>query len=695
MRDAFAGDLQFDQFVREQLAGDLLPWQDPEQRARQLVATGFLMLGPKMLSERDKAKLELDVADEQIDTFGKAFLGLTLGCARCHDHKFDPISSEDYYALAGVFCSTVTLEGEIQEFVSNWREQDLPIPAEQSAALATYQSQRKVLVEKIDDLEQRREKSQAKIDQISFINQGITVDNGEAELRGVWQASKQAAGFIGTEYLHDKNADKGQKSVAFTATFPESADYEVRISYSAAENRATNVPVDVLPSDGQPVRRFVDQTEPPPISGGFTSLGRFRFRAGSQLAVVIANENTDGYVIVDSVQFVSDVTSEAASDIGEGRAFAETIVALRDELQALQETSRTLKDELDQLDRSAPPPPPQVMAVRDEDAVSDIALRIRGAHSNPGAVVVRGFPRVLSGELSVLSEPERSGRRELAEWTVTSASPLLARVIVNRLWHHLLGAGIVRTVDNFGRQGERPSHPELLDYLAAELIAHDWSLKYLIRRIVLSETYQMRVQSNATAAARDPDNRWLWRANRKRLSSEQLRDALLNAMEHLDRRRGQSPVAHLGQLVNNNSAAAAGYERQSSYLRSFYLPIVRNELPDFLVGFDFADPDRVVGRRPETNVPAQALLLLNHPLMHEAADHLAASLAQSSDPESAVKLIYQHLFQRDPTERELELSLEFVQGASSTRPDRDAAIRNAWADLCHVLLASTEFRYLD
>ncbi len=659
--NSLSTDKPYDRFVREQLAGDLMPYVDQKQQAEQLIATGFLMLGPKMLSERDKKKLQLDVADEQIDTFGKAFLGLTLGCARCHDHKFDPVPSRDYYALAGVFCSTTTLEGEIQEFVSDWVEQDLPTTPEHARQLAAYQRSRQDLEGRIKELQQQRNSVQNEIDRISLMCEGLVVDNGEAELCGEWKESKHVKRFVGADYLHDDNRDKGNKSVIFSATVPTDGAYEIRLSYTAGDNRATRVPVEIRCREAV-VHQFINQTLEPEVDRLFHPLGTYELSAGTHPVVIVSNGETDGYVIADAVQLLPVQMQRGSVALPSGpQPEASRIVTLREQLQRFQDESRRLKEELGHLEEQSPRPRPKAMAVRDAAHPEDIALRIRGVHTNLGPLIPRGFLQAFSsGGPSSLSNFAESGRLELAEWTTSSAKPLLARVMVNRIWQHLIGVGIVRTCDNFGKLGELPTHPELLDVLASDFIAHDWSVKYLVRRIVSTQTYQAQVDSDRPAQDIDPENRLLSHAHRKRLTAEQYRDALLAVSQSLDRSIGKSPVAQLGKLVNDNSANGTNYKGQSTSQRSIYLPIVRNELPEFLVAFDFADPDRVVGRRPETNVPVQALLLLNHPFVREAAERTVLRVLDELNDDRRLDALYQIIFQRAPHPNERRRDQEFL-----------------------------------
>jgi hypothetical protein len=243
----FAADTPIDQMIRQQIAGDLLPASDDAGRYDNVVATTFLMLGTKMLSERDKAKLTLDVVDEQIDTIGRAFLGLTLGCARCHDHKFDPIPTEDYYALAGIFKSTVTLKGESQKYVSTWNRVALPASEEHVAAVNKHRADLKSLEAEI---KQAEAKLKAAKENRGAVFEGTVVDDVDAEKVGDWVRSTYFKHFVGEGYVHDDNHGKGKASIRFTTRLPESGKYEVRIAHSPGSTRAAAVPITIHTAGG-------------------------------------------------------------------------------------------------------------------------------------------------------------------------------------------------------------------------------------------------------------------------------------------------------------------------------------------------------------------------------------------------------------------------------------------------------------
>jgi mono/diheme cytochrome c family protein len=546
--EAFHRDKPFDRFVREQIAGDLLPAAGQEQRDEQITATGFLVLGPKIIGGGDKEQARLDAVDEQIDTVGKAFLGLTLGCARCHDHKFDPIPTADYYALAGIFDSTQTVHGQLlhRQDLSGWNLR--PLGPDGVRLYAEW----KAYDDKLDAMKQQRTKRQTEL------------------------------------------ADRKKKT---------------------------------------------------------------------------------------------------------GAEAKETAVA-KQEIVKLEQTLKSLAAQIKQLADKPPPKPPLAMAVSDGAKISDTWVRVRGAAHRRGAVVPRGFVRVLGHGARSKIPTHQSGRLELAEWLADPANPLTARVAANRIWYHLFGAGLVRTVDDFGRQGEPPSHPELLDYLAARFVAVDWSFKRMIRDIVLSHTYQLSAENREEAFRVDPENRLLWRRNRRRLDVEALRDSVLAISGQLDLSPAESTVAHLPDQATG--VGDKPHRPFASRRRSVYLPVIRNDLrPEFSL-FDFADPQTVSGRRNQTIVAPQALFLLNSDLLRDSARRLAEKLFDRAGPAQEKDLVcaaFQEVFGRSPAAGELRFAREYLagwpRGDAGASEGRRPVGADALAALCQALLCSSQFLYLD
>ena len=315
--DSFNRDVPYDRFVREQIAGDLLPWSDWQERQRNLIATGFLLLGPTNYEMQDKEILEMDVVDEQLDTLGKTFLGMTIGCARCHDHKFDPIPAVDYYAMAGIFKSTQSL---IHSNVSSWNTIGLPLPADQEARLAEHESRVDIAKKQLQQATKQwklaggdaaQSQSEASIDPAHL--DAIVLDDVGAEREGSWTESTSNARFVGSHYIHDAAEQRGRKRVVYRHTLDHDAEYEVLISYSPGSNRSTRVPVHVFHREGETVVH-IDQRQPPPIENAFVSLGRFAFDSESPARIVISNEGaSDGVVIADACLLVT--ASRPSSDI--------------------------------------------------------------------------------------------------------------------------------------------------------------------------------------------------------------------------------------------------------------------------------------------------------------------------------------------------------------------------------------------
>jgi hypothetical protein len=703
---AFNDDKPFDQFMVEQVAGDLLPYDSPRQRRDQLTAVGFLVLGPTNYEEQDKERLRMDVVDEQIDTVGRAFLGLTLGCARCHDHKFDPIPTRDYYALAGIFRSTKTLTpGNVSGYV----QRELPVSPEHAAALAAHHQKLAPLVAALKEAQGEQKKLAGMLaGAASEALAGIVVDDTQAKTVGVWKSSTYTPKFVGASYLHDEAKGKGEKSITYTPDLPAAGIYEVRISYTPGTNRSPDALVSVRYADGEQDLR-IDQRGAPPIDGMFHALGRFKFEAGTSGSVTISNQDTQGHVIADAVQFIpADVLEGAkasgsskqsalgagrdAPGAGSGSSSAAPDGRLRAKLGEAEARIKELEAALKELEQQAPPPPPLTMAVVDEPEVGDYSICIRGNVHNLGEKVPRGFVSVLAprGENVARISPGHSGRLELARWLADPKNPLPARVIVNRVWRQLFGQGLVRTVDNFGATGELPSHPALLDWLAARFTDQGWSIKSLIRDLMCSRVYQLSSGGDPRSAAADPQNRLLGRMSRRRLEAEALRDAILSFSGQLDLTPG-------GLTFPETLQSEFGFPFKSTR-RSVYVPVFRNNLLDLHEVFDVADPNLSIGDRNTSTLPTQALYLMNSPFVLEQARYAAERLLAEQDLDDAgrIKLAYQRALSRGPTERELALAGKYLAQATAAQPERGSdAHLEAWTRFCQALIACADFRYVE
>jgi len=506
--DAFNHDKPYPEFIREQIAGDLLAQTAPPERSDALkIATGFLALGTKSLNEGRREQFLADLVDEQIDTTTRAILGVTVACARCHDHKFDPISQRDYYALAGIFRSTETCYGTTGDKARN---------RQPSRLIALERSPRSELVLK--------------------------------------------------------------------------------------------------PMPGAPARKGAIQRGNKPL------------------------------------------------EIPDHRATNALAMGVQD--------------------------------TKPEDAF----FLIRGEVTQRSGRVPRGMIPLLG--LSSRPMPAReSGRRELAQWLTHPDNPLTARVAVNRIWLHLFGRGLVASVDDFGINGQSPSHPELLDYLAQRFQAEGGSTKSLIRQLVLSRTYRLSSDADPDALRVDPDDELLWRARPRRLDAESIRDAVLSAAGTLDAKplRG-SVVAQIGDAPVGGRFFAARASDQMNQ-RSLYLPVIRDAVPDVLDVFDFAEPSLVMANRDETLVPAQTLFLMNSPFAQTQARSFARRLLAPSvmDDTDRVRWAYRLALARDPKPQEMTRALGFIQYESlarDTRTQKPTGREAAWTLFAQALFACAEFRYL-
>ncbi|TWT92414.1 DUF1553 domain-containing protein [Stieleria varia] len=704
--DSFDRDLPYDQFLRLQLAGDLIPESDWQQRQRNLVATGFLLLGPTNFELQDKDVLEMDVIDEQLDTIGKSMLGMTIGCARCHDHKFDPIPTADYYAMAGIFKSTLSMT---HSNVSTWNTAELPLSAEEESRYAKIQSEIKTCKGQIQDLNDAIERAGGKSGEIAAKDAsvdpdslpGIVIDNAQALRTGQWMESKSNPKYVGANYIHDETSEKGAKHVVYETLVPESGRYEVRVSHSSGSNRSTRVPIRIRHAEGEALVR-VNQRKQPPIDHLFNSVGTFSFDSDQKAQITVSNEGTeDGVVIADCVVLIpaeTQISTTAKETSAEDEAAAaekkKLLAALHAYLERLNQRLRQLQSQAAER--------PVAMATRDQPTAADIPIALRGVVANQGPVVPRGALSVVSSQAFPRLDERSSGRLEFADWITSRQNPLTARVMANRVWYWMMGRGLVETVDNFGATGQRPSHPKLLDHLAESLMADDWSIKKLVRKIALSRTYRLSSTSRNDSLAMDPENRWFWRMTPKQMRAEAIRDTLLFISGDLDRTRG-------GRTIKPGTSIEYGY-RFDSNRRSVYLPVFRNTLPEILQAFDFADPNIQQGKRNASTIAPQALLMMNHPFVIDQA-HAAAARRISSNPkqlgetvDETLDGVFQEVLGRSasPEEKRLigqyirqqEMRHDISQPARSSVETSDEYLTR-WALVYQTLFQCVDFRYLD
>lgn len=657
--DSFNQDKPYDQLIREHLAGDLLPHSSPSQRNSQLVGSGYLVLGALNYELQDHELLKMEFVDEQIDAVGRTFLGMTLGCARCHDHKFDPIPITDYYALAGIFQSTESMgKGSAASGVTSFATTALEIT--NSEEIEKTRAKLASLQKEISELKSTLgKKPPAALDPNQL--PGILIDSTEAKLTGNWQSSTHSKPWVGKDYLHDQNTGKGGKKVEFTTVLPDTKDYEVLVAYSGNTNRAKNVPVTIRHAEGE-TKVTIDQSKTGPIRGCFVSVGTFPFSKDQPASVTISNEGTTTYVLADAVAFIDPGSAESKPAPKPDKGSEARLKKLEKEHKALGAKLKKLQ--------------PVTMAPSEAETIADGHVHIRGQVRNKGPQVPRGFITVATQpDTTATIPPDHSGRLELANWIADPEHPLTSRVMANRIWKYLLGEGLVRTVDNFGQTGEFPSHPELLDHLARRFTKNNWSVKSLIREITLSRTYQL---SSHTTHNHDPENRLFGRAHRKRLEAEALRDTLLLISGQFDPTRGGPTIRKAGQYDLN-------YKFDSDR-RSIYVPWFRNSMLPIFEVFDAPNPNLVVGRRPVTNLPTQALFLMNSPFVREQAGLTAQKLIKEK---TTIPDAYQLILSRPPTQSELASTENFL---ATFPPDQT---QEAWTQLTQTLFATLDFRFLD
>jgi hypothetical protein len=699
-------EVPLNRFIAEQVAGDLLPWESVEQRRRQLVATGFLALGPTNYEEQDKQQLRFDIIDEQLDTIGKVFLGQTVGCARCHDHKFDPIPQRDYYAMAGIFSSTRTLFN-LTDNVARWMTEPLPGMPEEEKRVKEHAEQVGAVKRRIEELRTMVSKlshgttevDASELGEVEATSlKGIVVDERQAKLVGDWTRSRASRRHVGAEYLSDGNSAKGEKTATFTPQLPAAGRYEVRFAYPEGANRASEVRVTVFHADGEETV-VVDQTQPPAVDGYFTSLGTFRFEKDGAGYVLVSNAGSKGFVVIDAVQFLPEGTVD-----GSGKIVGDSGSALEKAKQEMAAMNNRMKA----LEKVAPARS-VAMVVGESSETGDTEIRVRGVAKQKGARVPRGFMQVaMKPEAKPIFKEGASGRLEFAEWLTSDANPLTARVLVNRVWAWVFGAGIVLTTENFGTTGEAPSHPELLDDLTLRFLEQGWSLKRLVREMVISRTWR---QASAEPLETDPQNRLWSRQNRRRLDADQIRDSLLAVSGRLNP-AFLGPNINGAREINANDSGSQNIEYNytfSDQRRSVYTPAFRNKRHEVFEVFDFGDINNPIGVRENSTVAPQALFFLNSAFVGEQALALGERFAaMDGDVRELVEKMVLTVLGRTASDEEMtilmRLTAEAPLPAAASEEGRKMGARNGFergeplgnrlGRVAHALFASVDFRYL-
>jgi len=648
---AFNTDMPFDQFLTEQLAGDLLESPDLATRHRRMSATAFLNLGAKVLAEPDKDKLTMDVIDEQIDVVGRAFMGLTLGCARCHDHKFDPIPQDDYYALAAIFKSTSTIGRDRIGALSTAYE----APLGDFEAFASIKSAERILNE------QKSAVSKAQAAANALLTDEVRRDAVEYLIAAT--ELSQTPTLSQAKPIAEKHHLRAQVLLNCRVWLAANEDHPVFEPWQKAmrEHRTAE---DIR---GHYLLLFAQAKKIAPVSKGKSS---------------------------------HSIIEQARAALDDARGFLalppEPIVLypadVAQNVRRLQDLMLATENGLPDL--------PTTLAVHDAATIlKELPVHIRGNHLALGKPVSRGFPQVIQASLKTTAKfkPDQSGRLELARWLASATHPLTSRVIVNRVWTWHFNQGLVPTVDNFGLLGQAPTHPELLDFLAHWFSSNGWSIKELHRLILTSQTY---LQSSAILSSQsqiDPENKFLHHFPLRRLQAEEIRDAILHVAGSLDTTIGGKTIPRRNRefVFNHTSKDFTSY---GSTRRALYLPIIRNNLYDLFQQFDYPDPSTSTGLRNSTVVSPQALLLMNSGLALDAATTFAQRLLQQSDFDARLRSACRLAFAREATESDLRRARDFLTTAeaalASTEPDPAKREHQSWNLLAQALMMSSEFIYL-
>lgn len=598
---SFNRDLPYDQFVAQQIAGDLLPDENPLER---FPALGFFALGPVYYADAGCAPKALaDEWDDRVDTLSRGLLGLTVSCARCHDHKFDPITMRDYYALAGVFAGT------------KYEERPLA-PAEVVQAYQDAQARVKEQEKSLNDrqTELSRQASERLVGQVAqYLVAAWTLQN-----RRVTKPDLKTAELARDESLHEFMLEAWIKFLT-----PENVDKQATLEPWKKALANLDARRDLSADDA--ARAAV-------LEAAKSVQDRLQ-------TAVTRRDKSDEPLLK---QFLTDGKAPLAIP-------KDKLEGLLDE--AARQSLAEARQELERLKKSVPAKYPVAHALADAEPKT-LKIHLRGDHKNLGDEAPRRFLEVLSSTSSPPLFSQGSGRLDLAREIASPENPLTARVIVNRVWQEHFGRGIVGTPSNFGLLGERPTHPELLDDLSRRFMDEGWSLKWLHRELALSHVYRLAARTATPHVDIDADNRLLWRANRRRLDIEAWRDSVLSASGALDLRVGGPP----------SDLRAADHRR-----RTLYSTVSRHDLNGMLRLFDFPDPNLTSERRVVTTVPLQQLFVLNGEFMIRQAQTLATRLEREAgtDPAARIQLAYETTLARPARPHEIELGLRFIADASA------------------------------
>jgi len=664
---AFNDDMTYDRFIKAQLAGDLL---DGKLRDKAVAGTAIMGQGPWWWDQAEPVQGRADERNERIDMVTRGMLGLTVACARCHDHKYDPISQKDYYSLAAVFLNTT------------YRE----YPATSPAETAVWEKQQKVIDEKEEALDDFME-------QQSNLYSAMLAQKTSKYLVAAWQVTGEPKKKVAEAAVDQKvDPEMLERWIQFLARPPKHYSY-LRDWQDMVKNGGTLEQAQFLADYFQNLILAVaveatalkEENDIIKAKAGVRKKPRRdsypnefetndQFCPGCDLELkTMPLERTNLYL--DVYKADQDSENDQKPDPGllslrdwalERHFSAETaehVAALRAEIEAL---------------KKAQVPYPFLHGASDTKTMQAMHVNVRGNPHTPGDPVPERF-------LAVLSPPDPkpfsngSGRLELADAIV--ASPIAARVFVNRVWKWHFGSGIVETPDNFGKMGDPPSNPELLDYLATSLVKNGMSMKKLHREILLSSTYQLSTESSSENAEKDGANRLYWRANRQRLDAEAIRDSLLFVSGSLDLKKTSGPSTDFAD---------------DNFRRTVFCKISRYRLDNFLQVFDYPNPSFTAEQRFSTNVPLQRLYFMNSGFVYKQAQTFAKRVYDEATDTARIQKAYRILFGRAPSEAETKAGLDFLQTHPEAPGEQVAGQpTTAWNEYSRVLISSNEFEFVN
>ncbi|HEX3313578.1 MAG TPA: DUF1549 and DUF1553 domain-containing protein, partial [Gemmataceae bacterium] len=617
---AFNEDMPYDRFVKMQIAADVMNMSD-EERLKNLPALGFFGLGAQYYKNTDAAKAAADELDDRVDTLSRAFLGLTVSCARCHDHKFDPIPQQDYYSLAGIF--------------SSCRLADVPLAPKE--VVAKYQE-------------------------------------GQNKLKKIDDGQKA--------FLKSEKTALAERSVVDTAKYMVAA-WKTQSAKISAREAARHDKLSVAAVD-----RWVKFLQKPPRGVAFDSCRAMFVQPASagEAAVEAKAKEFESQLKAALEARAAKKMARGQNELltgffGEKGPFIPSDDEVKRQLPAegkakLAEFSK----ETDAVKKAYPMTAPPAAHGLAEGTPADMKVFLRGNPAKLGDVAPRRFLHVLSAGADPKPFTHGSGRLDLAEAVANPDNPLTARVFVNRIWQRHFGRGIVGTSSNFGKLGDRPTHPELLDYLACRLVEQGWSVKAIHREILMSAVYRASSAPIASNLAKDADNVWLWKHGRSRLDIEAWRDSMLAVSGQLDAKMG-GPTFNLGDTNIKR--------------RTVYAKISRHDLNATLRMFDFPDANITSAKRTETTVPQQQLFVLNSAFVVESAKALAARVQKDAkaDPERVARL-FALAVGRPATSEESAVALDYLK-ETDPAADRPKVKLTRWERLSQAVLAGNEFMYVD